>query len=277
MWPRRLLRVLQGALIGAGAILPGISGGVLAVIFGVYEPLMETLAHPRTGVKKNIGLLLPLLLGWALGFLGGGAAVLSLLDHSETVATWLFIGLLLGTFPSLWREAGETGRTKSGWACFLLSFAAVIGVLLYARYGRMYSMPQNFFGFLFCGILWGFSIIVPGMTSSSVLMSVGLLTPLLDGITAIRWSVILPWLLGMAAVLLLLSRVVSSINHRYGMQFRHAVCGFVLASTLAIVPRQYTGGHEIVMSVICAVLGLAAAVFSSRLQTRQEEKGEKNE
>ena len=42
-----IMRIVQGIIIGAGAILPGISGGVLAVVFGIYRPAMELLTHPR--------------------------------------------------------------------------------------------------------------------------------------------------------------------------------------------------------------------------------------
>ena len=47
-----ILRVLQGVLIGAGAILPGVSGGVLAVIFGIYRPAMELLTHPKRALAR---------------------------------------------------------------------------------------------------------------------------------------------------------------------------------------------------------------------------------
>ena len=69
-----ILRVLQGAIIGAGAILPGISGGVLAVIFGIYRPAMELLTHPKRAFPRYWRMLLAVGIGWVLGFLGG-------LDH----------------------------------------------------------------------------------------------------------------------------------------------------------------------------------------------------
>ena len=49
---RFLLLLSQGVIMGIGAVLPGISGGVLCVIFGIYQPMMETLAHPKKGIKK---------------------------------------------------------------------------------------------------------------------------------------------------------------------------------------------------------------------------------
>lgn len=67
---RGLVYVLQGALIGLGAVLPGISGGVLSVLFGVYKPLMEFLANPVSCFKSHVPRLLPYILGYVIGFMG---------------------------------------------------------------------------------------------------------------------------------------------------------------------------------------------------------------
>ena len=71
-----LLRLVQGFIIGAGGILPGISGGVLSVIFGIYRPVMEVLAHPLNGLRRHLSLLLPVGAGAILGFLCGGGLIL---------------------------------------------------------------------------------------------------------------------------------------------------------------------------------------------------------
>ena len=167
-----LLRLVQGFIIGAGGILPGISGGVLSVIFGIYRPVMEVLAHPLNGLRRHLSLLLPVGAGAILGFLCGGGLILVLFDRSEKLATCLFIGLILGTLPSLWAEAGAQGRGRGAYLSCAASFLALSAVLLYAQYGAFYTMRPGFLGFLFCGLLWGLSLIVPGMTSSSILMAV---------------------------------------------------------------------------------------------------------
>lgn len=260
-----LIRIVQGAVIGAGAILPGISGGVLAVIFGIYRPMMEMIAHPKTGIKKHLPLFLPVAVGWAAGFFGGSGLIFILFNHSETVATCLFIGLILGTVPSLWKEAGEQGRTKGAYAAMVLCFAALTSVLLYAQYGAFYEMSANFFGFLFCGALWGMSFIVPGMTSSSILMAVGLLTPMVEGISSFDMGVVLPWLLGMGAVVAALARLVDHLfTTRYSL-FYHAVFGIVLASTVAIIPFSFASAGEAAFSAVCALVGAAIAYWSSGL------------
>ncbi len=264
-----ILRILQGLLIGAGAILPGISGGVLAVIFGIYRPMMESLAHPKTALRRHLPMLIPIFIGWLAGFLGGSGLIFLLFNQSETVATCLFIGLILGTLPSLWRDAGEQGRSRGGYVACALCFLGLSALLLYVQYGALYEMPANFFGFLFCGILWGLSFIVPGMTSSSILMAVGLLTPMVAGITSFDMGVLIPWGIGMAGTVVLFSRLIDHLfKVRYSL-FSHAVFGVVLASTLAIVPFSFADTKELIWSIIAAVLGMIAAHWSSGLQVKE--------
>ena len=267
-----LLRVVQGVIIGAGAILPGISGGVLAVIFGVYRPAMELLTHPKRAFVRYWRMLLAVAIGWLIGFLGGGGVILALFHESETVATCLFIGLILGTLPDLWREAGAQGRGRGAYVSMLVSFAALFAVLLGVQLGSFSEMPANFGGFLFCGALWGLSFIIPGMTSSSILMAVGLLTPMIDGITGLEPAVLVPWALGMAGVVVLFARIVSRLfDTHYAMAY-HAVLGIVLASTLIIVPLHYASGAELAWGLVCGVLGAVLAYFGSRIKPAEEEK-----
>ena len=263
-----ILRLLQGAVIGAGAILPGISGGVLAVVFGIYRPMMETLTHPKAGLKQYWRLFLPIVIGWAAGFFGGSGVILLLFNHSETLATCLFIGLILGTVPALWDEAGEQGRSKGTYLAAILSFLALFSLLLGVRLGSFGQMPTNTLGFLFCGVLWGVSMIVPGMTSSSILMAVGLLTPMVDGIASFDLAVVVPWLIGMGSVIVLLARLVNWLFKAHYAIAYHAVVGIVLASTLIIVPVQYAGVRELILCIVCTVIGAVLARFSGKLQAK---------
>ena len=263
-----ILRVIQGAVIGAGAILPGISGGVLAVVFGIYRPMMETLTHPKAGLRLYWRLFLPIVVGWAAGFFGGSGVILLLFNHSETLATCLFIGLIFGTVPSLWDEAGEQGRSKGTYLVAALSFLALFSLLLGVRLGSFGQMPANTLGFLFCGVLWGVSMIVPGMTSSSILMAVGLLTPMVEGIASFDPAVVIPWLIGMGSVVVLLAQLVNWLfKARYALAY-HAVVGIVLASTLIIVPLRYADIRELLLCIACAVVGAVLAHWSGKLQAK---------
>ena len=104
---RWLRNLLCGALIGAGAILPGVSGGVLAVVFDIYRPFMEILTHPKRALPKYWRWLPPLGLGWCAGFMGFAKGIAAAIDFSSTVTTWLFIGLIVGRCPP---SSGRRGR-----------------------------------------------------------------------------------------------------------------------------------------------------------------------
>lgn len=94
------LRFLQGLIIGIGGVLPGVSGGVLCVVFGLYKPFMETIAQPRKNLKRYWRTLIPVLCGMAAGFLLLLRAVSSIMEKNSELATCLFAGLILGTLPS---------------------------------------------------------------------------------------------------------------------------------------------------------------------------------
>ena len=254
-----IMRIVQGIIIGAGAILPGISGGVLAVVFGIYRPAMELLTHPRRALQRYWRMLLAVGIGWAIGFLGGGSVILALFHQSETVATCLFIGLILGTLPDLWHEAGTQGRGNGSYISLIVSFLALFGALMAVKFSSFAEMPANFWGFLFCGVLWGFSFIIPGMTSSSILMAVGLLTPLIDGIAQLDLAVLIPWGLGMAGVMALFARIVSRLFDTHYSIAYHAVIGIVLASTIIIIPTDFASTAEMVWGIACAILGAVLA------------------
>ena len=270
-----ILRIVQGIIIGAGAILPGISGGVLAVIFGVYRPAMELLTHPKRALARYWRMLLAVGIGWVIGFLGGGSVILALFHQSETVATCLFIGLILGTLPDLWREAGTQGRGRGSYVSLLVSFLVLFSILLGVQLGSFAQMRANVWGFVFCGVLWGFSFIIPGMTSSSILMAVGLLTPLIDGISQLDLSVLVPWAVGMGGVVALFARIVSRLFDTHYSIAYHAVIGIVLASTVIIIPTSFASTAECIWGVVCAVLGAVIAYFGGKLQPQEEAEQQK--
>ena len=107
-----LLRFLEGILIGTGGILPGVSGGALCVVFGIYRPLMELFSNPFKNLKKYFWMLFPYGLGIGVGFIGLAGLVDYVLRTHEALAVCAFVGLILGMVPQLFRDAGEQGRGK---------------------------------------------------------------------------------------------------------------------------------------------------------------------
>ena len=265
---RRRRARLGGVLSGAGAILPGVSGGVLAVVFDIYRPFMEVLTRPRTAIPKYWKWFPPIALGWCAGFLGFAKGIATAMNLSDTVTIWLFIGLIVGTVPSLFREAGKEGRSAVSWASLLLCAAAIFAGLFYVSRILCVTVKPNFWWYNFCGVLWGVSIVIPGMTSSSVMMALGLYQPMLEGLARLDLLVLSACLPGLALSVILLARMVSWFFRRHYSVAFHGILGIVLASTLVIIPTEYTGAGEMALSAVCCVGGFLLAYFLARLDKR---------
>lgn len=258
---RLVLRVLQGMLIGVGAVLPGISGGVLCVVFGIYKPVMELLSSPLKKFKTHVPKLLPVIVGAALGFLGVAKVLAFFLEKYPGQSVCLFVGLIGGMLPSLLREAGEQGRTKGSWISAGVAFVLVLSLLLSLNVLSVTILP-SFGWYLFCGFCMALSIIAPGMSFSTLLMPLGLYTPLVDGIGSLDFQVLLPAGIGAVVTILCLAKAIDALfTHFYNLAF-HAIVGIVVAATLVIIPfGSFTAGIGVAAAnVVCIVVGVVAAL-----------------
>ena len=148
-----IVRLIQGAIIGVGGIIPGISGGVLCAVFGLYEPLMEVLAHPIKSFKKHFKLILPVIIGIAVGFVALAKVVALMFNSNEALATALFVGLILGELPSLWKESGEHKRKRSSFVCMAVAFITLFSLLLFLELGSEMKITPNPLWFSISGVL----------------------------------------------------------------------------------------------------------------------------
>ena len=112
------LNMIKGIFIGAGAIVPGVSSGVLCVIFGIYEKLLDSIIHFFKDIKSNIKFLLPIIIGVAIGVLIFSNFLNYFLINFPVQTKSIFIGLILGSVPSLIKESKKkkTLRPPSGFA-----------------------------------------------------------------------------------------------------------------------------------------------------------------
>lgn len=230
-----LLRILQGALIGLGAVLPGISGGVLSVVFGIYKPVMELLGDPIRRFKTHLPALIPVFLGGALGFFGVARLLAFFLEAYPAVSVCVFVGLIGGMLPSLFAEAGAKGRSRRSLYAFWIGAALIFLLLAFLDALSLTLMP-SFGWYVFCGICLALSLLVPGLSFSTLLMPIGLYTPFVDGIGSLSFDVLLPGGMGALLVLLLLPGVIDSCFNRFYAAASHAVLGIVVGATLMTVP-----------------------------------------
>lgn len=272
-----LLNILKGALIGTGAILPGISGGVLCVVFGIYRPIMALLSHPFRELKARFWFYASVLIGFAVGVLGISKLLKLVLTYAEIPAVWLFIGLIVGTLPSLWQEAGKQGRTKGNLLVGVLTFAAMLAFLLMVKGSGSLTVTPSLWLWVGCGVLWGLGFIAPGLSPSSLFFFLGVMTPMMDGISRLDMSVILPMGVGLVACALALSRGIEWLLANRFAGTMHAILGLALASTVVILPleaiRSWT---DVLLYAVCFGVGFAVALWMERMNRRFAQSGLKD-
>ncbi len=264
-----ILRILQGTLIGLGAVLPGISGGVLCVIFGVYTIIMEFLADPFRKLKSHFPKLLPIGIGGIIGFLGVAKLLGFFLERYENPSVCLFIGLIAGMLPSLYREAGEQGRNKKSYISMVIAMVVVFALLIGLKVLQVEITP-NFGWYIFCGACLALSVIAPGMSFSTTLMPLGLYEPFVAGIGDLDFSVLIPGGIGALATVLLFAKAVDMLFKKHYSVAFHAIVGVVIAATIMIVPVQsfMASVSGCIINIVCLVVGVVAALLLDKFNQK---------
>lgn len=232
-----LLWIIEGIVVGCGAILPGLSGGALCAAFGMYRPIIELLSSPKENLKKYWLMLGFFFFGVALGFVGLAGVTEWLMEKSSELVTCAFVGFIIGTMPGLFRDAGEVKRSGGSYISMVASFLIMLGILFLLKTNQSLMLSEGFLAFLLCGFFWGLSFIVPGLSSSSLLLFFGLYQPMLLGIKSFDFAVLIPMGLGLVVTVLLLSRAVAFAYKKHFSIVSHAVIGIVAATVVMIIPN----------------------------------------
>ena len=257
---RWIISIVQGAIIGTGAIIPGVSGGVLAVIFGIYEPLMKFLANIRVDFKKNALRFMPIFIGIGAGFVVLSKAVNWLLGQGEAQVIWLFIGAIVGTLPALFKHAGREGRKTNHF--IILGVATVITYLFLWWVSTISAaVTPNFFLWIVAGILVVSGAIVPGLSPSNFLMTMNMYKPMTAGISSLDFSILIPLAIGGIFCLFAFSKIVNYLIERFHTTMFHIIFGVVIASTLKIIPMEWASYGSALGAGICVLTFAAGAAL----------------
>lgn len=153
----------------------------------------------------------------------------------------------------------------------MLSTALLLGFFLYLQFGKGASVTPSVWWYLFTGFLWGVSLIVPGMSSSSLMIFLGLYGPLTAGAASLDYRVLIPVIIGILVTVLVLARAVNALFKRYyGIAF-HCIIGFVIASTIPIIPLHYQSVWEGLICLALAAAGFFGSFYLNRLGDKPAE------
>lgn len=272
-------RFFKGVVIALGFILPGVSGGVLAAILGIYERLLGFMAHFRRNFKRDFWYFVPVGLGGIVGIALLSAPLEYLLAHAQVIVLWGFAGAIIGTLPALMKTA--TSRAPRDWLDGVWFFGTFIisAGLLYFMSELFGTLPANFGGFIVAGALIALGVLVPGLSPSNLLLILGLFTPMLTGFKRLDIvGVYLPIAIGGILAMALFSKLMDHLLVKFHSQVYHFILGIVLASTMLIlIPNPYAAesisyAHATLstylFSAIALAVGIALGYWMSALESK---------
>lgn len=254
-----IARVVKGMIIALGFILPGVSGGVLAAILGIYERMIHFLAHIRENFIGNVLFFIPVGIGGILGIALFSYPVEYLLEHYQVIVLWGFAGAIVGTIPSLVKESTQRSKRDTIDLAWLWGTFVISGLVLYFLNDLVGTLPASFASFVLAGALIALGILVPGLSPSNLLLILGIYTPMLNGFKSLDLlGTFLPIAIGGILAMLAFSKAMDFALQNYHSRVYHFIIGIVLSSTLLILIPQ-AGNEE---SISYTGLGSGTWIFA---------------
>ena len=258
-----LYRILCGFCLGISVFAPGISGSVMAIILGIYNKIIDITSNPLKNLKNNIKFLFPMGIGAAISLVLFILVFSYLFETYEKATYFLFIGLIAGNLPMIYKEAS---KNKFKWnylvgALLAFAFAFVMGFL-----SKNVTELQNDAGqynLLYLGLccaLAGFASLIPGMSISMILIVMGVYSYLIDAAKSIDIAVIAVVGICFVIAMILSSRLIKFLFNRFSGPAHYMVLGFFVGSIGGIACIIPSSGSNLI-GILMLIIGLAISLL----------------
>lgn len=260
----RILLALKGFCVGATMLIPGVSGGSMAMILGVYDELISSVSSFLQHKKASAIFLSVFCVGGLLGVLLFATPVQQLLLWFPLPTLYFFMGAVAGSVPMIFRKAKITRRS---WPLSVWAVAGVVCVLLLSRMPVVSgdTAQANSLVLLVLGAAAAVALVLPGISVSYVLLIFGLYHQVIDAIRTFYLPLLLPLGIGLALGILLTTRLLERAMQRFPQPTYLLILGFLAGSLGEIFPGL-PQGIEWVACILCSVAGFAGVQFLSRFE-----------
>ncbi|MFP4114338.1 MAG: DUF368 domain-containing protein [Spirochaetota bacterium] len=265
---RAIVNALKGSLIGAANTIPGVSGGTIAVITRLYDDLIASVGgFFKTGWKKNLAFLLPVVVGVALGIVLFADAVEFFQVSYPLQTTFFFMGLILGSMPFLIKITMRE-RFKPAYAIpFVLAFGVLVAMTVVGRPPASEPITEVTLAsgamIFLAGVISSATMIIPGISGSFVLLLIGMYSTFIHAASNLDFAVLGVLVPGFVVGIVAVSKVINYLLSRYHGITYWAINGLVLGSVVAIWPRSESGAWivPVATGIAAFVVGFLLAYF----------------
>lgn len=276
-----LKNILKGVVIGIANIIPGVSGGTMAVSMGIYDKMIHCVTHLFKEFKKSVQFLLPIFIGAGIGLLGLTFVIQAAFERFPMPTNLLFIGLIVGGLPAVWKKV-QGQKISVGHAIAALAFfALVVGMAAIGEAeGRTADMslgPVQMVKFFGVGMIASATMIIPGVSGSMVLLLLGYYNAILDTITGFlkalvafdmpaimhNLGIIIPMGLGIVFGIFAIAKIIEIVFAKFPLYAYWAIIGLIVASPFAIIMMgqgMIISVGNVIASVVTFVAGFLIAM-----------------
>lgn len=290
-----LKSILKGAVMGVANIIPGVSGGTMAVAMGVYDKLISSITHLFSDFKKSITFLIPIGIGMLIGIVGLSFVIEFLFDNFPIQTNLLFIGLILGGLPMIASKVKSVSIRPQHIIAFLVFFGVVVGMAALGEVDKAGAVLEpgigNTFILFLIGIIAAATMVIPGVSGSMVLMLLGYYNSIIETINVLIRSlvgfnmqgilqgcmVLVPFGIGVVVGIIVIAKLIEIIFAKFPYVAYWAIIGLIVASPFAIVLLNDFSGLNIVSGLTGVIAFVIGAFIARKLggeESINEEKAE---
>lgn len=277
-----LLLILKGFVMGIANIIPGVSGGTLAIILGIYERFIAAISHFFSNFKENVKFLVPIVIGIVLALVSMSSLIDYSYEHFPLPTSIFFVGLVMGGIPLLWNKTKkeETKSKVANIMVFILTFVLVVFMALSDKIlggsKEVILSNLNIIGYLkvfAVGAIAAATMIIPGVSGSLVLMLIGYYYPIIRLIKELvhfnnlvsNLIIVGVFGLGVLIGMVLISKLLEYLFSKHSKATYCGVLGFIFASIISIpissfelIEATFSINH-IIISVLTLFIGIIIA------------------
>lgn len=271
-------KIICGIAIGIGCVLPGVSGGVIAISMGLYEKMISAIKQLFSEFKKNFMFLLPLGIGCVIGVLLTSNVLKLVIDRYESELFALFVGFVIGSFPSLFEETKQPGQKRfsaANIAVMIIAFAMIILMEILDTNATARVSGTELAGLtpieaMIAGAILSIGVVIPGLSSSFLLVYFGMYKPVLTAIAEINIPVLFFAGIGFAALGMLLIVLMHFLLSRYHVKTYFGIIGVAVGTIALIIPN--IARHFSWVCVLLLACGLAIGFWQAKRRMKMQKK-----
>lgn len=278
-----VILILKGFLFGIANLIPGVSGGTMAVITGVYEDFLESINHFFQDFRRSVSFLLPYGVGIITAIFLGSRLIAKCLEVAPIPTMSLFIGFIAGGVPVLYRPIQKNFQIKN--ICIFLGAVTLVLIFLFlptADKSATDLQPYEYILLLASGFLASVAMVLPGISGMMIFMLFGYYQTLMNALSGLLkastlWhslTILIPIAIGVLLGLFTACRIFSHLLKKYPKQSYFAILGFVIASMICVFYKMLAYEFQIVQGIvglIMVLLGFYITYYLSKLNQRKEQ------